>query len=325
MANKTFTDKNSKISLFFRANASSVSIFIALLVLCVIMSFASEYFLTWENMKNILVYISVGGVMAAGLTVAMLLGGLDVSQWSILAFCMMLMGVLSGLGAPAPVMMAASIAASIGAGCLNAFIITRMKINPIIATIGTQLIWRSAAFLITNGEYVYITDPVFKAIGYDSFLFLPIVTWVMIAVYAVLFYVLKYTSFGRKVYAVGGNPTASYLSGISLDKTRFGAYTISGMVAGIAGILLASQVSMALPSAGEGREMDGIAMVILGGVSLSGGKGRIIGTLLGVLILSVLDNGMTLLSVPAYYQMLAKGIVLIVAVFVDSLRGNKYN
>jgi ribose transport system permease protein len=147
----------------------------------------------------------------------------------------------------------------------------------------------------------------------------------MLGVYGVLFYILKYTSFGRKVYAVGGNPTASYLSGISLNKTRFGAYIISATVAGVAAVLLTSQVSMSLPTAGQGREMDGIAMVILGGVSLTGGKGRVIGTLLGVLIISVLANGMTLLSVPAYYQMLIKGMVLILAVYVDSLRGNKYN
>ena len=313
------------IAKFVRSHASQVSMFIALIILCAALAFASPFFLKLGNLKNIAIYISVSGVMAAGLTVAMLLGGLDVSQWSILAFCMMIMGILHEAGMPAIVLIVASLGVSVITGCVNAFIITRMRINPIIATIGTQLVWRAGAFLLTNGDHVFIKDPVFKAIGYNSFLGLPISFWVMVAVYVILYYVLQYTSFGRRVYAVGGNPTASHLSGISLDRTRFGAYIISSLVAGIAAVLLTSQVSMSLPVAGQGREMDGIAMVILGGVSLSGGKGKITGTLLGVLIISVLANGMTLLSVPAYFQMLIKGLVLILAVYVDSLRGNKYN
>lgn len=317
--------KDSGLSRFVKSNASQVSMFIALIILGLIMSIASPYFLTWENVSNLLVYISVSGVMAAGLTVAMLLGGLDVSQFALLSLCMMVIGILHKAGQPAYVLILASVAVSAVAGCINAFVITRMKINPIIATIGMQLVYRAGAFLLTNGEHVFIKDPVFKAIGYNSFLGLPILTWVMLGVYGILYYILKYTSFGRKVYAVGGNPTASYLSGISLNKTRFGAYIISATVAGVAAVLLTAQVSMSLPTAGQGREMDGIAMVILGGVSLTGGKGRVIGTLLGVLIISVLANGMTLLSVPAYYQMLIKGMVLILAVYVDSLRGNKYN
>ncbi|NLV62629.1 MAG: ABC transporter permease [Clostridiaceae bacterium] len=300
--------------------ASEISILCGLIILCAILSIASPYFLQVQNFLNIGVYISVAGTMAAGLTVVMLMGCMDLSQYSVMAAIGMMVAILLNNGVNAILCIFIAIATGACVGCLNAFAVTKMNIVPMIATIATQLMARAVAFLSTGGKYLNIKNAVFKTIGFGDFLGVPILIWVLIIFNVSLAFILKNTSFGRKVYAVGGNPTACKLSGINVNKMRLVGYIISGASAGIASILSISQVSAALPTAGSGQEMDCVAAVFLGGLSLGGGKGRIVGTFIGVTLIAVLMNGMTLLSLDAYYQIFLKGFVLLLAVYLDQVR-----
>ena len=300
----------------------NISTVIALIVLCLIFGVASPYFFTFTNVMNIGSYASIMGTMASGLTVAMLLGGLDVSQYALSAFCGMIMGMLYEKGVnPYLTMLLVILVGALG-GCLNAFIITKMHVNPIICTMGTQFIFRGGAYLLTDGRYIRITgEPVYSFIGSGKILGIPFCLIVMAVIYVVIWYVLKYTTYGRQVFAVGGNPKVAQLAGIDTAKIRFISHILAAVTAALGGIITVSQTAAAMAKHGAGNDMDGIAAVILGGSGV-GGKGQVTGTLFGILLLSVLVNGMTLLNVQAYWQQVIKGMVLIFAVFVDSLRGN---
>ena len=300
----------------------NISTVIALIVLCLIFGVASPYFFTFTNVMNIGSYASIMGTMASGLTVAMLLGGLDVSQYALSAFCGMIMGMLYEKGVnPYLTMLLVILVGALG-GCLNAFIITKMHVNPIICTMGTQFIFRGGAYLLTDGRYIRITgEPVYSFIGSGKIAGIPFCLIVMAVIYVVIWYVLKYTTYGRQVFAVGGNPKVAQLAGIDTAKIRFISHILAAVTAALGGIITVSQTAAAMAKHGAGNDMDGIAAVILGGSGV-GGKGQVTGTLFGILLLSVLVNGMTLLNVQAYWQQVIKGMVLIFAIFVDSLRGN---
>lgn len=303
---------------------TQVMLLIALVGLIIVFSILSPVFFSWQNFINVGSYASIMAVMAAGLTFAMIVGGLDISQYSIVALSGMLTGMLLAQGISAFIVLPLMLLAGMIIGFINAFIITKMRINPIIATLGTQLVFRSIAFMVLDGRYIQVDDPVFNFIGRGNLLGVPFTIWIMVIVYIIVFWIFKYTVYGRKLFAVGGNPEASFLSGININRIRANAYIISGLAAAIGGILFSSQVGAAMPSAGQGSELDVIISVILGGIGLAGGKGKISGTLLGVLIIAILRNGMTLLNVQAFYQMFIRGLVLIFAVYLDSLRGGGY-
>lgn len=311
---------NSKVRQFISNHASEFSIGGALLVICIILACASPYFLMGRNIKNILSYVSIAGVMSAGLTVVMLMGCMDLSQYSVMAMIGMFVGKMCQAGIhPLLVIVLAIIMGAI-MGSVNGFMVTKMHIVPIIATIGMQLIARAVAYLSTNGIYIMVTNDIFYNIGYEEIAGLPYTVWVLLIVNFVLAFVLSNTSFGRKVYAVGGNAQACALSGISVTKMKLMGYVISGITAGIAAVLCTAQVSASYPTAGSGQEMDCSAAVYLGGLAVGGGKGSIVGTFIGVTLIAVLLNGMTLLSINAYYQVLFKGLVLILAVYIDQVR-----
>lgn len=307
-----------KLRKLMKGNISTV---IALIILCLIFGIASPYFFTFKNIMNIGTYASIMGTMASGLTVAMLLGGLDVSQYALSAFCGMILGLLYEQGMNPYLTMAITIIVGILGGCLNAFIITKMHVMPVICTMGTQFIFRGAAYLLTDGRYIRISDPVYNFIGSGKIAGIPFCLIIMAVTYVVVWYILKYTTYGRQVFAVGGNPKVAQLAGIDTAKIRFISHILAAITAAIGGIITVSQTAAAMPKHGTGNDMDGIAAVILGGSGV-GGKGQVTGTLFGVLILSVLVNGMTLLNVQAYWQQVIKGAVLIFAVYIDSLRGN---
>ena len=316
---KEQTGLQKTLRILMKGNISTV---IALIVLCLIFGIASPYFFTFTNVMNIGSYASIMGTMASGLTVAMLLGGLDVSQYALSAFCGMIMGMLYEKGVnPYLTMLLVILVGALG-GCLNAFIITKMHVNPIICTMGTQFIFRGGAYLLTDGRYIRITgEPVYSFIGSGKILGIPFCLIVMAIIYVVIWYVLKYTTYGRQVFAVGGNPKVAQLAGIDTAKIRFISHILAAITAALGGIITVSQTAAAMAKHGAGNDMDGIAAVILGGSGV-GGKGQVTGTLFGILLLSVLVNGMTLLNVQAYWQQVIKGMVLIFAIFVDSLRGN---
>jgi ribose/xylose/arabinose/galactoside ABC-type transport system permease subunit len=306
---------------YIKNSSTTFSLILVYIVICAVFSILSPYFFTLKNFFNIGIYSSIIGVMGAGVTVAMLLGAIDISQYSVATLASITAAIM--LGNQTPLVVVIIVALIIGAlsGVLNGVLVAILKIPAIIATLGTMQIFRGLAYLLTNGKTVMIENEGFELIGKGYiFNFIPIPIIIMIVVFIFIFYLLKFTSFGRKVYAVGGNEHASYLSGINTIRIKFIALIICGVSSALAGIILTSQVSAAIPSTGVGSEMGVLSAVILGGISLSGGKGRISGTIIGVLILATIQNGLTLLSVQSFYQMIINGTVLIFAVLLDVIR-----
>lgn len=317
-------DFKQKWARFSKANTSQISMFFAVLALFIVISVSSKYFLLPANLSNLGVSMSTYGLLAAGLTVCMLLGGLDLSQMSVMAMSGMIIGIMVNGGTSIwwAILMAPVL--GIACGIVNGLIITKMKIIPMIATIGTMMSFRAVAYLMTNGNKLKIDDPVLDQIGFGHFLGIPIMLWVMIISYIIVYFFLKYTETGRSVYAIGSNQTASHLSGIKIDRIKILSYVIAGLTSGIAAILFTAQMRTAVPAAGSGNEFIPIAAVIMGGVGLGGGKGNIIGTFLGVLLLSIFSNAMILLNVQTFYQQLLNGVILILAVFIDTVRSGGY-
>jgi ribose/xylose/arabinose/galactoside ABC-type transport system permease subunit len=299
---------------------NTLSLTIALFLLCVVWALLSPYFLTLQNVMNVLLFASILAIRASGLTVSMILGGMDISQNAVGAVTALLAVLFSISGAPWWQVLIMVVALGLLMGVINATLVTVFKIAAIITTLGTMQIFRGAAWLIKDAT-VMVADPVLVSLGRGRmFGIVPYVTMIALVVVVIVWYLLNFTSFGRKVYMVGGNERASYLSGINANRVKFIAFVISGLTAGIAGFLVACQVGAALPQSGAGTEMSTISAVILGGISLSGGKGKMSGTILGILILQTINNGLTLLSVNAYFQMVVSGGVLLIAVMIDVVR-----
>ncbi|MFZ4616501.1 MAG: ABC transporter permease [Rectinemataceae bacterium] len=299
---------------------NTLSLAIALFILCVVWTMLSPYFFTVQNIMNVLMFASILAIRASGLTVSMILGGMDISQNAVGAVTGLLCMLYSLSGAPWYMVLLLVIVLGLLMGIINATLVSVFKIAAIITTLGTMQIFRGTAWLIKDAT-VMVKDPILLQLGRGRlFGVIPYVTLIALVVLLIIYYLLNYTSFGRKVYMVGGNERASYLSGINANKVKFASFVISGLTAGIAGFLVACQVGAALPQSGAGTEMNTISAVILGGISLSGGKGKMSGTILGILILQTINNGLTLLSVNAYFQMIVSGGVLLIAVMIDVVR-----
>ena len=299
------------------------SIFLALIIMCVFFSFTSPYFFTIKNILNVTMNSSILGIMAAGLFISMVIGEIDVSQYSVLALSTAVMAILIQSGTGIGLAITISMIVALICGAINGASVAFLRINPIITTLGTMLIYRAIAYKITEARAMGVEGDFFSAVG-GRFLGIPVSVYIMLSVYIIVYVALKYTAYGKRVYAVGGNPQASFISGIDIRMVRFWGMMISSMTAALAGIIFVSQVGATVPTAGNTGLMDVVTAVILGGISLSGGKGKIEGTLIGVFILAVLSNGMVLLSVQSYYQMLVKGLVILLAVYVDSVRGGGF-
>ena len=299
------------------------SIFLALIIMCVFFSFTSPYFFTIKNILNVTMNSSILGIMAAGLFISMVIGEIDVSQYSVLALSTAVMAILIQSGTGIGLAITISMIVALICGAINGASVAFLRINPIITTLGTMLIYRAIAYKITEAKAMGVEGDFFSAVG-GRFLGIPVSVYIMLSVYIIVYVALKYTAYGKRVYAVGGNPQASFISGIDIRMVRFWGMMISSMTAALAGIIFVSQVGATVPTAGNTGLMDVVTAVILGGISLSGGKGKIEGTLIGVFILAVLSNGMVLLSVQSYYQMLVKGLVILLAVYVDSVRGGGF-
>ena len=295
-----------------------------LLVLGIFITVLNPTFFSPVNIGQIFRNNALTMIMALGMLCVMLTAGIDISITSTLAFAGMSIGMLTKYNIVNNTFLLFLIAMVIGCFCgmLNGLIISKGKVAPIICTMGTQFIFRGGAYLLTDGRYIRITgEPVYSFIGSGKILGIPFCLIVMAIIYVVIWYVLKYTTYGRQVFAVGGNPKVAQLAGIDTAKIRVISHILAAITAALGGIITVSQTAAAMAKHGAGNDMDGIAAVILGGSGV-GGKGQVTGTLFGILLLSVLVNGMTLLNVQAYWQQVIKGMVLIFAVFVDSLRGN---
>ncbi len=294
---------------------------IGLILFSVIISIMNPRFLTVSNLLNVFRQTSINSIIAAGMTFVILTGGIDLSVGSTLAISGAIAAsmIAGGVNAILAVLVALAIGGAIGA--FNGFVISKGKVQPFIATLAAMTLVRGYTLVYTQGKPISTgyekNAEVFAKIG-EGYLFgIPIPIYLMIGVFAISFYVLKYTRLGRYVYALGGNEEATFLSGINTTKIKIYVYTISGIFAALAGIIITSRLSSAQPQAGSGYELDAIAAVVLGGTSLAGGSGGVIGTIVGALIIGILNNALNLMNVSSYYQLLAKGLVILVAVLLD--------
>nr|WP_187372247.1 ribose ABC transporter permease [Vibrio cholerae] len=295
---------------------------IALLFLVVVVSFLNPNFFTVDNLLNILRQTSVNAIIAVGMTLVILTAGIDLSVGSVLALCGAFAATLVAMEVPVLIAVPTALLAGATLGAISGIIIAKGKVQAFIATLVTMTLLRGVTMVYTDGRPISTgftdTADTFAWFGTGYALGIPVPVWLMVVVFAGAWYLLNHTRFGRYVYAVGGNESATRLSGINVDRVKIGVYAICGLLAALAGIIVTSRLSSAQPTAGMGYELDAIAAVVLGGTSLMGGKGRIMGTLIGALIIGFLNNALNLLDVSSYYQMIAKAVVILLAVLVDN-------
>jgi ribose transport system permease protein len=295
---------------------------IALLFLIAVVSFLNPHFFTVDNILNILRQTSVNAIIAVGMTLVILTAGIDLSVGSVLALCGAFAASLIAMEVSVFVAVPTALLAGAALGAISGIIIAKGKVQAFIATLVTMTLLRGVTMVYTDGRPISTgftdTADAFAWFGTGYALGIPVPVWIMVIVFSAAWYVLNHTRFGRYVYALGGNESATRLSGINVDRVKIGVYAICGLLAALAGIIVTSRLSSAQPTAGMAYELDAIAAVVLGGTSLAGGRGRIMGTLIGALIIGFLNNALNLLDVSSYYQMIAKAVVILLAVLVDN-------
>ena len=298
---------------------------IGLLMLSVFLSVATDRFLSVRNALNILDQITVLGVMSVGMTFVILIGGIDLSVGSVLALSMMIMGWLGNIaGLPMAVAIPLALLVSALSGLIVGVLVTRFRVPAFIATLAMMSVARGVANMITDGQQIVGFPDWFTMLAIDRhFGVLTATVFLMLAIVVLAWLFLKYRSEGRMLYAVGGNPEVARLAGISVGLVTIGVYVLCAVLAGLAGIVLAARLDAVQPSSGFGYELDTIAAVVIGGTSLSGGAGGIGGTLIGVLIIGVLRNGLNLLNVSPFLQQVIIGVVIVLAVGAETLRRKK--
>ncbi|PIE31330.1 ABC transporter permease [candidate division KSB3 bacterium] len=298
-----------------------LSLVIAFVLICAFFSTQSEYFLTARNFIAIGQNVSVIGIIAVAECVVLISGGLDLSVGAMTGLSSVVTGRLAvSLGVPIGLAILAGLVVGALLGYVVAVIVTRIGINPLITTLGFLSINRGTAFVMSGGLAIQMTASNFKWLGRGNVFGVPVPIILMLFLYIAAYIVMKYTGFGRAIYAIGGNPQASRLAGVNVTGIQTVLYIFCGMTAAFGGIVVASQLGAAAPQTGTGLELSVIAAVILGGTSLQGGSGNMLGTLLGVVILGTVNNGLVLMNVSSFYQMIASGVILVLAVGVDQIR-----
>lgn len=296
---------------------------LALIVLVILVSIVNPSFIAPTNLLNLLRQVSTNALIAFGMTFVIITGGIDLSVGSTLALSSVLMAGTIAAGMDPLLAMILSLVVGTVFGAVNGLLITKGNMAPFIATLATMTIYRGLTLVYTNGNPITgIGDSfIFKFVGRGYLFGIPFPVVLMIVSFILLYILLHKMTFGRKTFAIGGNEKSSFIAGIKNDRIKTGIYALSGLMASLAGIIITSRLDSAQPTAGTSYEMDAIASVVLGGTSLSGGRGRLVGTLIGALIIGTLNNGMNLLGISSFYQQVVKGIVIIIAVLLD--RKNK--
>lgn len=295
---------------------------LALIILMVFVSILNPTFLQANNLMNLMRQLIINGFIALGMTFVILTGGIDLSVGSTLALTSAIFAGLLQNGMNTGLAILVAVGLGLVLGLINGILITKGKLAPFIVTLATMTIFRGLTLVYTDGRP--IAGPkdnfAFKFLGKGQFFGIPFQVILFILAFLCLWIILNKTSLGRKIYAVGGNEKASYISGINIDKVKIWVYVISSLMAVLSGLVLTSRLNSAQPTAGAAYEMDAIAAVVLGGTSMTGGSGSLTGTLIGILILGVLNNGLNLLGVSSFYQQIVKGIVILIAVLIDRKR-----
>ena len=306
--------------------------FASLIVLLVGFSLASDRFMQLTNMMSILQATSVNGVLAVAATLVIITGGIDLSIGTLMTFCAVIAGVvLTWGGLPLPLGVLAAIGTGALCGLCSGTFVAKMKIPPFIATLGMMLVLKGLSLVISGTKPIYFNDtPGFSSIAGGSLIGavipgLPVPNGVLVLFLVAIFisWVLSRTVLGRYTFALGSNEEAVRLSGVDTDFWKMAVYALAGAICGVAGLLIASRLNSAQPALGQGYELEAIAAVVIGGTSLAGGRGTILGTLIGALIISVLTNGLRILSVAPEWQTVVTGSIIIVAVYTDQLRRGK--
>ena len=301
---------------------------IALFALCLVISLLSDKFLTSNNLWNVLRQISVNVCISVGMTLVVLMAGIDLSVGSVLAFSSAVCAGLLKNGISIPSLdffigftvlggILVSLLIGLLLGLFNGWAITKFSLPPFVATLAMLTIARGATMLYTQGIPISNLGSSFEFIGSGWFLGIPVPVWVSLVVVLVVVFITRKTAFGRYIYAIGGNEKAAFLSGININNIKLVVYGIAGMMAGVGGVLVTSRLNSAQPNAGASYELDSIAAVVIGGTSLSGGLGTVTGTVIGATIIGVLNNGLVLLNVSPFWQQVVKGLVILLAVIID--------
>jgi len=294
---------------------------LSLLILSIIVGWLSPYFFTVENLFAIGLQMSVVAIMALGQVIVIIAGGIDLSAGSVLGLAGVIACLLLHDGYPFVVVLLAALLTGIACGGLNGFFITRGKLPPFIATLGTMGIARGVALIITDGVPIFGLPAAFATLGGGRiFQLIPIPVVITIVVGLLTHFMLAHTRLGRHAFAIGGNAEAARLAGVAVNRSKQIFYIFCGATSGLAGLILASRLNSGQPTAGTGYELDVIAACVIGGASLSGGEGTVAGALIGALIMGVLRNGCNLLDISAFWQQVAIGAIIIIAVFIDQTR-----
>ncbi|MEM8587877.1 MAG: ABC transporter permease [Pseudomonadota bacterium] len=306
----------------------NLSLIIALAILVALIASQTDAFFQTRNLLNIGQNISVVGLVAIGVTIVIVSAGLDISVGSIAGVASVVSALIITQYGTEIGSVAGGIAAGAALGLVNAAVITFLRVNPVIATLATFSAFRGLAFLIApGGRSIGVLDPEFVWLGVgrlfasENFPGIPVPLVILVGVAIIAHFVLRYSVFGRSVYAMGGNPTAARLAGINLTRMKFMMYSASGALAGLAGVIVTARTSSGQPASGtQGLELEAITAVFLGGAILAGGKGTIAGTMLAVVLIGTLSNGMNLMGIATFYQLVAKGLLLIIAVAIGQWR-----
>jgi ribose transport system permease protein len=319
---KTIKPEQGRILLAFK---EKIGILLVLLALIVFLTIATEYFLTFDNIINVLLQISINAIAAFGATFVIILGGIDLSVGGV----MLMVGItttgfmlFSGLNLVVAIILAMLISVAFGLG--TGLFITKLKIPAFIVTLGMANVTKGIGLVYSDGKPIYVNNEAFNEIGNHQLggaVPLPIIY--MLIIFVVLFIILNYTKFGRHMYAAGGNEEAARFSGINVNKLKLVAYTLAFALSGLCGLIVSARLYSGQPTIGNGAELDAIAAVIMGGASLSGGVGTITGTLIGALIMGIITNGLNLMGVNSYWQYIAKGAVILIAVYFSAMRTRK--
>ena len=312
--------KNKTANPLVQVIKSNVGILVVLFLICVIVTLATDKFLTFSNIISVLRQISINAFIALGMAMIIILGHIDLSVGAIVAMSGTLtVGMIVNQGLPIPVAILLGLILGLVVGLVNGFIVSVFRLPAFIITMATMNIASGIAYVYSGGQATRITDDFFIAIG-TGYLFnvIPLPVVYMVILIAVFSFLLSQTKFGTYVYAIGGNREAARLSGVPIKKVEITVFVLSGLLSAFAGLVLCSRMYSGQPSVGSGYEMDAIAACVLGGISMSGGKGRISGTVIGALVIGVISNGLNLIGVSSYIQLIVKGLIIIVAVLIDS-------
>jgi ribose/xylose/arabinose/galactoside ABC-type transport system permease subunit len=274
-------------------------------------------FLSWSNLSQVIRALSFIAIMAVGQSPVIISGGIDLGVGSLLGLTGVMTAVLLTLGMNINVTILAGLAVGLASGLVNGLIITKAKLPPFIVTLGSMSMMRGLAFALTGGETIRSLPPEFLAIGQGTIAGMPVPIVLLAVVAFIVGYLLKASTWGRYVYAIGGNEQASVYSGVNVNRIKLTVYALSGLCAGIAGVLFTARFGVGQSTAGLGYELDVIAAAVIGGVSLTGGRGTILGAIIGSLLMGILRNGLVLLNVSPYWQQFAIGVVIILAVIMD--------